>query len=64
MIEALEDLLEQARAGKVVGLAYVAMHSSFSHTVDIAGANRRYLSLTRGQIRDLDDAVSDLIRQA
>jgi hypothetical protein len=61
-VEALEYLLHEARAGRVVGVAWVAMHKTFDYSVDIAGETRRSPTLTRGMLHLLDDELSAIIR--
>ena len=61
-IEKLEHLLREARAGRVIGIAYVAMHKTFAYTVDIAGETKRSPTLTRGMLHLLDDELSAIIR--
>lgn len=61
-IEALEDLLDAARAGKVIGVAYVALKpGGKDHYVDAAGECRAHPTLTRGMLRTLDDALAKLL---
>ena len=61
-VDALEHLLAEARAGRVIGLAYVAMHKAYDYSVDIAGETRRSPTLTRGMLHLLDDELSAIIR--
>lgn len=58
-IAALEDLLTEARAGRVVGLAYVAMHKVYDYTVDVAGECKSTPTHTRGMLLTLDDELRD-----
>lgn len=58
-IAALEDLLVEARAGRVVGLAYVAMHKVYEYTVDVTGECKSSPTLTRGMLSTLDDELRD-----
>lgn len=62
VVQALEELLEQARAGKVTGIAYVAMRTVGDYYVDLAGETRRCPSPTRGMLALLDDELSQIIR--
>ena len=57
-ISALEHLLAEARAGRVIGLAYVAMHKTDAYSVDLAGEAQRSLTLTRGMVKLLDDEIA------
>jgi hypothetical protein len=61
-VEALEHLLEEARAGRVIGIAYVAMHKTYDYTIDIAGETKRCPTLTRGMLHLLDDELATLLR--
>lgn len=62
-VDALEFLLQEARAGRVIGLAYVALHNSHDYTVDMAGFTKTAPSLTRGAVHTLDDELAALIRK-
>lgn len=62
-IAALEYLLLEARAGRVVGLAYVAMHRGYAYSVDIAGETWKVPTLTRGMLHVLDDQLAHIIAQ-
>ena len=57
-IAELEQLLLEARAGKLVGLAFVA-HYRDEYTVDAIGRAMTHPTLTRGAIAALDDLVRD-----
>lgn len=59
-IKELETLLEDAKAGKVVGLAYIALAPK-SYTVNSVGQANIRPTLTRGMIRVLDDLMRDRI---
>ena len=61
-MRALEYLIQEARAGRVVGLAWLAMHKTFDYSVDIAGETKRSPTLTRGMLHLLDDELSAIIR--
>lgn len=37
IINALEELLSQARQGKVVGFTYIAKHAPYTHSMGILG---------------------------
>lgn len=62
-VEALELLLAEAKAGQIIGIAWVAMHKTYEYTVDIAGETRRSPTLTRGMLHLLDDELSAIIRK-
>jgi hypothetical protein len=57
-IEALTELLEAAKAGKVIGLAYVALHLQDEYSADLVGQARRSPLLSRGICRCLEDAIA------
>lgn len=60
-MRALEDLLAEARAGRLIGFAYVAMRLERSYSVGAAGETRRSPTLTRGMLLLLDDELKALI---
>lgn len=57
-IKELEELLKEARAGNIVGLAYIALASK-GYSVNIVGQANARPTLTRGMIRVLDDLLRD-----
>ena len=57
-ILALERLITQARAGELVGLAYVAVHRK-QFTIDCIGRAEDNPILTRGMLACLDDELRD-----
>lgn len=59
-VQALEFLVEEAKAGRVIGVAWVALHPLYKFSVDAAGETRRSPTFTRGVLRVLDDALSKL----
>jgi hypothetical protein len=62
-IEALAQLLEDARAGRIIGLAWVARHRGSDFTVDAAGAAKKDPTTTRGMVQVLDDELGKLINR-
>lgn len=62
-IEALAQLLEDARAGRIIGLAWVARRRGIDFTVDAAGAAKEDPITTRGMVHVLDDELGKLIRR-
>lgn len=62
LVRALEDRLAEARAGRLIGIAYVAMYKTFDYGVDIAGETKRCPTLTRGMLHLLDEELSRIIR--
>jgi hypothetical protein len=64
-VYALQELLQAAIAGEVIGVAVVAMFKRRSYTIDVTGEARRSPTFTRGMVAALDDELRDLItRQA
>jgi hypothetical protein len=57
-VEALEQLLEQARRGEVIGLAYAAMLRRRAYIVNTAGEAHRNPTFSRGMVAALDDSLS------
>jgi hypothetical protein len=57
-VEALETLLEQARNGEVIGVAFVAMLKRRGYIADAAGEAYRNPTFARGMIRALDDKLA------
>jgi hypothetical protein len=60
-VQVLESLLEEARAGRVVGLAWVVIRPGLGFEVDVAGEARRQPVFARGLCRVLDDQLAKLI---
>lgn len=59
-IAALTHLLQEARAGHVIGLAYIALHNGVSYSADVAGAARIYRTITMGATLQLNDYILHL----
>lgn len=57
-IDALEDMLEAARAGEIIGLAVVAKMKRKRFFVDVFGEARRDPVCMRGALRSLDEDLS------
>lgn len=57
-IEALKTLLEQANAGEVIGVAFVAQLKRRTYVVNTAGECYRNPTWTRGMVAALDDQLS------
>lgn len=57
-VKALIKLLEAARAGEVIGLAFVALHHQDAYSADIVGQACRSPLLSRGICRALEDAIA------
>lgn len=60
-VAALEELLAEAKAGRVIGLAWVALHAGRTFTMDIAGETKNDITYTRGMLLALDDELSKIL---
>jgi hypothetical protein len=56
-VEALSTLLEQAKQGALIGIAFAAMYNEGGYLVDAAGEAHRSPTFSRGMIRALDDKL-------
>lgn len=56
-IECLEELLADARAGAVIGIAFVAVLKKRGYIVNSAGEAHRNPTFSRGMLRALDDRL-------
>lgn len=63
-IHCLERLLEDARAGKVVGIAYAAIFKRRNFSVNVCGEAHRSPVFTRGVLASLDDELGSRVRGA
>jgi hypothetical protein len=61
-IQCLEVLLEKARAGEIIGVAYAAMHKRRRYTVHTCGEAHRNPTFARGMIAALDDELGQRVR--
>lgn len=61
-ITCLEALLEDARRGSVIGIAYTAMLKRRGYIVNSAGEAHRNPTFARGMVAALDDHLSTRIR--
>lgn len=57
----LETLLHEARSGRLVGIAYVAMHPGGGFEVDAVGEAKRQPIVARGELQSLDDQLGHLV---
>lgn len=57
-VAALTELLSDAKAGKVVGVGFVAMMRRRQYLVNVAGELRRNPTLARGMVASLDDYLA------
>jgi uncharacterized protein (UPF0210 family) len=62
-VKALELLLEQAKAGEVMGLAYVAIHRGHGYSGNVVGVAEDAPMLVRGVCRALEDQIAKLPRK-
>jgi hypothetical protein len=60
-IECLARLLEQAKRGEVLGLAFGVILRRSNYTVHTTGEARRNPTFTRGVLAALDDHLSDAV---
>lgn len=56
-VEALEQLLDEARRGRVIGIAFAAMMKRRTFIVNAAGEAKRNPVFTRGMLACLDDTL-------
>lgn len=56
-IECLEHLLIEAKAGRVIGVAFAALKPRRGHITHTCGAVTSERVLTRGLLRELDDEL-------
>jgi len=57
-IECLERLLHEAKAGKIIGIAFAALMKRQHYIAHSCGEVGRQRVLTRGILRELDDKLS------
>jgi hypothetical protein len=57
----LQQLHADARAKKLIGIAYVAIYSQRHYEVNFCGEAERSPTFTRGAVGALDDSLSRLI---
>lgn len=62
-VECVQRLLEQARAGECIGVAYVAMYRKRKYTVHVCGETHRNPTWTRGAVSVLQDELGQAIRE-
>lgn len=61
-VECLELLLERARRGEVIGIAYAAMLRRKRYIVNTAGEAHQSPTFTRGMVAALDDQLASRVR--
>ena len=62
-VNTLEQLLEGARAGEVVGLAFCAVLKGPRYIVDLTGEARRNPTFARGMVCALDDELQSRVHE-
>lgn len=62
-VECLKLLLNRARRGEVIGLAYCAVLKQRSYIVNTAGVAYQSPTFARGMVAALDDQLSDAVRR-
>lgn len=61
-VRILEQMLQEARDGRLIGLAYVAMYHHNDYGLGIKGETRRAPIITRGMLPELDHLLAQIIR--
>lgn len=61
-IEALQTLLDDAKTGDVIGVAYAVMYKRKDYIVNVAGEAYRSPTFARGMVQVLGDHLIDMIR--
>lgn len=56
-VDTLNKLLEEARSGKIVGIAYVALHQGPDYSGDVIGHARQHPIFTLGVVKALERLV-------
>lgn len=62
-LDAITQLLEEVRAGRVVGVAWIARHRGNLFTADAVGTAKDDPVHTRGMLKVLDDELGQMIRR-
>jgi len=62
-VEALSTLLEQAKRGDLIGLAFAAMYNEGGYLVNAEGETYKSPTFTRGMIKALDDKLRAILRE-
>lgn len=63
-VMALEILLAEARAGQLVGIAYVGIYPARAYVVDMAGEAKKAPIFTLGTVVILEDQIARFINPA
>lgn len=59
IVDALGQLLDEAKAGEIVGLGFVAVYKRREYIVNVTGELRRNPTLARGMVASLDDYLAE-----
>lgn len=62
-VATLTLLLQAAQEGRIVGLAYVALHNGPDYSGDVVGRARQHPIFTLGIARALEDLVAEHLRR-
>lgn len=62
-VEALQMLLQQAKSGELIGVAFAAMYRKGSFVVNTAGEAHRSPTFARGMIAALDDHLMQRVHE-
>lgn len=62
-VEALEQLLIEARSGDIIGITFAAMHNEKTYIIDTVGAAYRNPTFARGMVAALDDELRDMVHR-
>jgi hypothetical protein len=60
-VETLETLLDQAKTGSLIGMAFVVMYSGREYIASAVGEAHRNPTFTRGMLRALDEQLGNLL---
>lgn len=60
---ALEELLRQAKAARLIGLTFAAMYRQRRYTINATGEARRSPTFSRGMVAALNDYLRDLVHK-
>lgn len=62
-VEVLTQLLAEAQAGKIIGMATAVMYKRREYVTDVTGEAFRNPTFTRGMLCALDDALRDMVHK-
>lgn len=60
--ECCKQLLKEARAGRLIGLAFIGVVENLGYIADTAGEAHRSPTWTRGALKALDDKLAERVR--